>query len=192
MSEGFIRQRRNLMLLSMFLLIYDFANIQIAKVSLLGTELIAGRPQVLEWVIWGIWAYLSVRYAQYFAAEEQKRVLSEFMRERRELIERKARERFSESVRGSFQVVTGGTGRAINLRGWSAEAVTTLREGYHHTQKRSADKWEVPCSTALGVSLKAVYKTSLHTTAVTDLLLPVGLSIAVALVALFELVSSYY
>jgi len=188
MSEGFVRQRRNLMIVSMFLLIYDFANIEIAKVSLLGTELLAGRPEVLEWVVWGIWAYLSIRYAQYLVAEEHGRVFSEFMRERNELVERKARQIFSETMREKFDITPHGLGRANNIRGWSVEALTTLREGYHNSMQRSADTWEVSLLTALSIVAKAVYKTALHTTAVTDILLPIGLSASVALVAICELI----
>ena len=47
MNADLLRQRRNLIGISAILLIFDFANVRIAKVSLLGTKLLAGNVQVL-------------------------------------------------------------------------------------------------------------------------------------------------
>jgi hypothetical protein len=47
MNNDLLRQRRNLILISGALIIYDFAEISIAKISLLGSDLLVGRPEAL-------------------------------------------------------------------------------------------------------------------------------------------------
>src|SRR5688572_2283141 len=65
MEEPALRQRRNLMAMSCLLLVFDFADISIAKVSILGTELVVGKPRVLIIFIWAVWAYALLRYYQF-------------------------------------------------------------------------------------------------------------------------------
>ena len=69
MNADLLRQRRNLIGISAILLIFDFANVRIAKVSLLGTELLAGNVQVLAVCAWVIRFYILIRYYQYLRAE---------------------------------------------------------------------------------------------------------------------------
>lgn len=68
MEEGLLRQRRNLIAISAFLLVFDFASVQIAKVSVLGTEFLVGKPRVVMWFIWVIWGYTLLRFYQYSRA----------------------------------------------------------------------------------------------------------------------------
>ena len=72
MEEGFLRQRRNLMLLSGFLLLFRFADLEIEKMSILGTQLLVGRPDALRFSAWILWGYFFLRYFQYFRSEESK------------------------------------------------------------------------------------------------------------------------
>lgn len=69
MNPDLLRQRRNSMIASAFLLVFDFAKLKISKVSLLGTELMVGDPQFLEWSAWVLWWYFLLRYYQYLRAE---------------------------------------------------------------------------------------------------------------------------
>jgi hypothetical protein len=69
MSDGLLRQRRNLMLVSCMLILFDGAGAKLEKVSVLGNELTAARPLALAIGAWIVWAYLLVRYLQYLGAE---------------------------------------------------------------------------------------------------------------------------
>jgi hypothetical protein len=69
MNPDLLRQRRNLIAISAFLVLFDIANIQVAKLSLLGNELIVGNVQVLIYSAWCLWAYFLLRYYQYWRAE---------------------------------------------------------------------------------------------------------------------------
>lgn len=48
MTNDLLRQRRNLLITSIGLLLFDFAHMSITKVSLLGTELLVGDPIILK------------------------------------------------------------------------------------------------------------------------------------------------
>lgn len=69
MNNDLLRQRRNLILISGALIIYDFAEISIAKISLLGTDLLVGKPEALFLAAWLLWFYFFLRYYQYLKAE---------------------------------------------------------------------------------------------------------------------------
>lgn len=71
MDEDILRQRRNLIAISTVLILFDFADVQIAKVGVLGTELVVGSPDVLILFIWTIWAYLLLRYYQYWRRDSR-------------------------------------------------------------------------------------------------------------------------
>lgn len=66
MDPDLLRQRRNLIAISVILLLFDFAEVRIGKINVLGTELLVGDPQVLMTFAWLMWAYFFVRYYQYW------------------------------------------------------------------------------------------------------------------------------
>lgn len=69
MNTDLLRQRRNLILVSGGLLLFDFANVSVAKVSVMGAELLIGNAVVLGYFAWAMWAYFLLRYYQYLRAE---------------------------------------------------------------------------------------------------------------------------
>ena len=79
MNADLLRQRRNLIGISAILLIFDFANVQIAKVSLLGTKLLVGNVQVLAVCAWVICFYFLIRYYQYLCAEPDSLIRNSFI-----------------------------------------------------------------------------------------------------------------
>lgn len=78
MNADLLRQRRNLIGISAVLLVFDFANVEIAKVSVLGTELLVGNVRVLAICAWVIWFYFLVRYYQYLHAEPDRHIRNSF------------------------------------------------------------------------------------------------------------------
>lgn len=78
MNQDLLRQRRNLIVISAILLLFDFAKVEIAKVSLLGTELIVGNAQVVKYCAWILWGYFLLRYYQYWRAEPGQRIRETF------------------------------------------------------------------------------------------------------------------
>ena len=70
MEEGdILRQRRNLVAMSCLLIIFDLAKVEVAKVGVLGTDLIIGDVRVLAISMWVVWAYFLLRYYQFWRKE---------------------------------------------------------------------------------------------------------------------------
>lgn len=72
MNQDLLRQRRNLIAVSAVLLLFDFADVRITKVGVLGTDLLVGNVEVLMVCAWLLWAYFLLRYYQYWRAEEKQ------------------------------------------------------------------------------------------------------------------------
>ena len=78
MNDGLIRQRRNLIVISVVLTLFDFADVTIGNVSVLGTNLIIGNPVVMIGFLWAMWAYFLLRFLQYLADESNLGIASAF------------------------------------------------------------------------------------------------------------------
>ncbi|HUW52385.1 MAG TPA: hypothetical protein VMV99_03045 [Rhodanobacter sp.] len=78
MNQDLLRQRRNLIATSAVLLVFDFAQVTITKVSVLGTELLVGNAKILMICAWVLWAYFLLRYYQYWRAEPDQHIRSSF------------------------------------------------------------------------------------------------------------------
>lgn len=66
-STAFLRQRRDLFVISAILLLVPIAEVQIAdQISLqqLGMSLYIGRPEIISYALWILWAYWYIRYYQ--------------------------------------------------------------------------------------------------------------------------------
>jgi len=78
MSEALLRQRRNLVSVSIFLIFFDFANVEIGTLSFFGSNMVIGNPKAAYSFIWIVWLYFLVRYYQYFKIEENLGFKNEF------------------------------------------------------------------------------------------------------------------
>ncbi len=67
-STKFIRQRRDLFVISGLLLLIEFADITVNQISLIGMSVNVGNPIVLKYSLWIIWGYWYLRYIQAFLA----------------------------------------------------------------------------------------------------------------------------
>ncbi|NWF37461.1 hypothetical protein [Mariprofundus sp. KV] len=76
MGSGLLRQRRNLLIISSALIVFDFAQLTVVKINLLGTELLIGKPEVLMVAAWVLWGYFFLRYYQYMREEKDLKIIS--------------------------------------------------------------------------------------------------------------------
>lgn len=67
-NEGFVRQRRNLMIVSLVLLFSEATELRVEKISAFGTELLVGQPQAVTMALWVAAVYWLVRFYQYSGA----------------------------------------------------------------------------------------------------------------------------
>lgn len=69
MDDGLSKSRRNLIIVSIILIVFDVAAVSITKVNVLGTELLVGNPIVVHVLLWILWAYFFIRYTQLLGEE---------------------------------------------------------------------------------------------------------------------------
>lgn len=77
MESGLLRQRRNLIVLSCLLIVYNFADIKVKQVGLMGTSIEVGNPAALTLIIWVVWFYFFLRYYQYWSTERDANVMAD-------------------------------------------------------------------------------------------------------------------
>lgn len=64
-QEGFVRQRRNLMIASLVLLFSEASDLKVAKIAAFGTDLLVGKPENVTTALWVATGYWLIRYYQY-------------------------------------------------------------------------------------------------------------------------------
>lgn len=69
MSSGILRQRRNLMGISIFLPIFLFSGITLETISFFGNRVSVNNPQIITISLIVLFVYFSLRYYQYFTVE---------------------------------------------------------------------------------------------------------------------------
>jgi hypothetical protein len=108
------RQRRNVMATSIVLLVFDLADASVGEVSVLGTKLVIGNPQVVAVGAWVMWAYFLLRYYQFWRESPGfRKLLHEATRRRHTYIDRWMNRRASRLTKLRTGVQSHGKG--LNL-----------------------------------------------------------------------------
>jgi hypothetical protein len=184
MNPDLLRQRRNLILVSLWLLIFDFAHVSIGKVSVLGTELVVGSPRVLIVLSWLLWAYFFLRYYQYWRAENKPELRDAFCA-RLDAYARK----FAKPI--PYQDAAGQVfGHKITRDSLSwFYAVQHYDPAIGTIEKHSAIP--LPRLRLLWWGIKSAFFTCINTTHATDHLLPFVLAIAAPVVSAFTWIAPH-
>lgn len=69
MTEGLLRQRRNLMMTSLVIILLSYGGVSIEEVGALGTKLVFQNKNSLYFGLWTIYSYFLFRYYQYLLEE---------------------------------------------------------------------------------------------------------------------------
>lgn len=173
MNADLLRQRRNLILISGGLLLFDFANVSVGKVNVMGTELLVGDAKVLAYFAWAMWCYFFLRYYQYLRAENDlgisKAIQAGF--------EGKAKAYVSELHRIK-QLMVSIDFRQTGIRwNYSVSEYDTSAGGPREIQKGS-----LPLLKAVWWKAMSVYYVAIHTPKATDHILPFLLALAAPIV----------
>lgn len=72
---GFLRQRRNVILMSLTLLFFEIAGLKITELSLLGNKVMISNPWVIDFSLVVLYSYFLVRYYQVYLAENRQSIL---------------------------------------------------------------------------------------------------------------------
>lgn len=183
MNADLLRQRRNLVVLSLVLLLFSISETTIgAKVSVLGTELVVGNPGVLKPLAWVFWFYFLLRYYQYWRAEPDSPIRDAFKAQRDKLIlaaypvERLCKQ--GESVRNARFI--------LEHRGLlRSEVILQDRDPTRGISKNvateSVGRWAV-----FFWSIRSALHVAFNTRHATDHILPFALAVAAPLVTVYR------
>lgn len=80
LDEHFVRQRRNLILMSALVLVVNLGQASLDRISLLGNEIVFSNPATLPTILGVVLGYLLIRYLQYAHEIEDKGFSSRFYR----------------------------------------------------------------------------------------------------------------
>lgn len=177
MNNDLLRQRRNLLITSIGLLLFDFANVSVSHVSIIGTELLVGDVQTLTIFVWLMWLYFLVRYYQYRNAEGDLGIKSAafgmFLSKASGYVLEK---NGLKSILGHVTVVRHGGG-------WNYSVV----EQSGRITPREIDGGSLPLIRSWWWRLSSYLYLAVHTQKVTDHVLPLVLAIATPLVIIGRL-----
>ena len=175
MEEGdILRQRRNLVAMSCLLIIFDLAKVEVAKVGVLGTDLIVGDVRVLAISMWVVWGYFLLRYYQYWLTDKPH--LSRAVFDRVELYARRHASKLAmghDELSGSVSLVRKGW-----FRRWRLEETT-----YARTTPVVIDSNDIPSHLVLAWRVRSWWDIAIHTPHFTEHALPLVLAAATPVVA---------
>jgi hypothetical protein len=174
------KQRRNLLVVSVLLIIQALAEVDISKISLLGTELKTEKVGVLLACFWVLWLYFLLRYYQYW---REGNLATKF----RETVE----------VRQAVLLNEWGQRRANEWFGNSRDGRWTLHrspdanlELHMERRKRNSEDTEnfqikqVPMNVRSITKARALVWVSFQTTETTEHFLPFALALVAPIVSL--------
>lgn len=78
MTEGLLRQRRNLLLTSLVVIFFYLGNIQITEINLLGTKVLLRNDAAVHVSLWVFFVYFLYRYTIYYFEEPLELMLVEY------------------------------------------------------------------------------------------------------------------
>ena len=179
MEEGdILRQRRNLVAMSCLLIIFDLAKVEVAKVGVLGTDLIIGDVRVLAISMWVVWAYFLLRYYQFWRADQPH-----LARSISEAIERTARASFKgDRTLGSLGDPNVMLHRHGWISGWKFQYAEALFSGSTMEDLREHEV-RIPPWRVLEWRARALLSVAIHTPHFTEHALPFVLAAATPVVA---------
>jgi hypothetical protein len=87
-STAFVRQRRDLFVISSILVVGLLADVQVKKLAIFGTELEVGHSPVFSYAAWFLWAYWLLRYWQSYRETHFRDVKVDYTDVCREMLDR--------------------------------------------------------------------------------------------------------
>jgi len=170
----------------MVLLIFDFAEVKIGKVNVLGTDLIVGNAKVLMTCAWILWGYFLLRYYQYWRAEEKHPLRYSFAT---------AIVKCSKDFRNSpkFQKLYPDTAYAFEMRSKSYLNYELFRTAYEPGPGANVDVDVYPVNAVRAAIWKtrAAWHVLAHTPHATDHILPFTLAAAALVLNLTTLAKTH-
>ncbi|NVJ45532.1 MAG: hypothetical protein HWE07_00345 [Cytophagia bacterium] len=191
MSEGLVRQRRNLISVSCILIFFKFAGVEVSKLSFLGMDFgKLGNPSALYLVIWVLYWYFLFRYYQYFSQEGLDRLSRYFYQEMERRVMSRVRILANEVKKESnFHPNQLNT---LENEGWKLRITFDGGDDGMGGRKTEVENIKFPTNELLKIRARSFITMSLHTSAVTDYILPFILAVGTLLYCSYGAPSSLY
>ena len=189
MSEGLIRQRRNLISVSCVLIFLKFAGVEISKLSFLGLDFEELKnPSAFYVLIWVAFIYFALRYYQYFCQEGKTKFFHSYIISLDQSIINKARSNAREDKgSGELRIFEPSTSQELEDNDWKYEATYKKADGTKVIVGKVLEKKErVKCR------VNTIINLTFHTSAVTDYLLPFFFAIGALIYCSFGPASNLY
>lgn len=171
MTEGLLRQRRNLFITCVLLWVMKYGGVTFTKFSLAGFDVVFARPGVLILAIWVAYAYFLYRYYQYFSKEgvlKLKSVFAEALEEKcepviRSLVKR-AHPHYNVALRRNFATLRGN--------GWIYQGQDLIPDGGGTIREVPPFELRIAPWKLSGGVVRAILDSIFRNSVVTDYLLP--------------------
>lgn len=172
------------MLISIALLLVDFAEVEVARVSFLGTTLFVGRPDVLHTFAWFVWSYFTVRFLQYLVYVGDLGFSSSFWSVADRYLESEIRVLVEAQV-PKRQFTNFGPRHLIKNGCFSWEQPLSVCDPAVGSVEQ-VGSISLPTRTMLGAWLRGCVHVAFSTPKVTDYVVPLVLALAAPVVALYK------
>lgn len=171
MSEGLVRQRKNLISVSCVLIFLKFAGVEISKLSFLGLDFgKLGNPSALYLAIWILFLCFLSRYYQYYAQEGNVRLSRYFYDEMERHVMKRVQELADEvKEKANFhphQLI------ALENGNWNIRVTYDGGEDGAGGRKTEVENIVFPINELYKYRILSLKNMSLHTSTVTDYILP--------------------
>lgn len=169
MSEGLIRQRRNLISVSCILVFLKFAGVEISKLSFLGLDFDELKnPSAFYLLIWVAYFYFALRYYQYFWQEGRSKLTNNYISGvGSRTINKVWTNAKKDKINGEFRAYEPNTLEELEANDWKYEATYRKADGTKIVVGMVLEKKErVKCR------VNTIINLTFHTSIVTDYLLP--------------------
>lgn len=124
-QSGFVRQRRNLMVMSLVVLFVEIADLKIDKLSIFGNEASLGNTQAVNTALWVLLIYWFVRYAQYFHDMDDTGFITSVMQRRAKLVEKFAFNKLNNAPDFAKSLIASDGSKLYAVPGSSTVSVNT-------------------------------------------------------------------
>ncbi|MDC0004223.1 hypothetical protein OAE19_07470 [Porticoccaceae bacterium] len=191
MSEGLVRQRRNLISISCILIFLKFAGIEISKLTFLGIDFgKLGNPSALYLAIWVFYSYFLSRYYQYFAQEGSVRLSRYFYEEMERRVMIRVR-KLADEVKEKSNFYPS---QLIALKNDDWKIRVTYDGADDGTSGRDTEVANIqfPTNELFKFRALSLKNISVHTSAVTDYILPLILAVGALIYCSYGAPSSLY
>lgn len=152
MTAGLLRQRRNLIAVSVILFFYNLGGLKITKINILGNYIEVGNPSIFSFALWLFFTYFLYRYWLYFKEEPMGRYEYDYRARLdqlclplfRKIALRQNNQKYSEEKlieilkEREFSLHKSGNYKSLSFLKAESNAIKLMRQGKHDDEHVTA------------------------------------------------------